>query len=140
MARYSIKTLWAIAKSPELNLSDEDLYAFVGAETGKDSIRKLTQGQIDKVCRLLQARRDKGKKQNQKARIDEGGQEGTEALRRKIFVLTEQLGWSDNPKRLSGMCKKMFSVDTVQWLTRFQCVKLIEALKEMKERAEAVSQ
>lgn len=113
-------------------MSDEDLYAFIGAETGKERMSKLTQGQIDKVCRLLQNRRDKAKKKE--SRIDEGGQDGTEALRRKIFVLTEQLGWSDNPKRLQGMCKKMFGVDTVQWLTRYQCVKLIEALKQMKDR------
>lgn len=132
MARYSIKTIWAIAKSQELDMSDEDLYAFIGAETGKERMSKLTQGQIDKVCRLLQNRRDKAKKKE--SRIDEGGQDGTEALRRKIFVLTEQLGWSDNPKRLQGMCKKMFGVDTVQWLTRYQCVKLIEALKQMKDR------
>lgn len=30
----SIRTLWAIAKSPELGLTDEDLHAVVYRETG----------------------------------------------------------------------------------------------------------
>ena len=32
----SIRTLWAIAKSPELRLSDEDLHGVVYRETGKE--------------------------------------------------------------------------------------------------------
>lgn len=38
----SIRTLWAIAKSPELRLSDEDLHGVVYRETGKESMKKLT--------------------------------------------------------------------------------------------------
>ena len=34
----SIRTLWAIAKSPELRLSDEDLHGVVYRETGKESM------------------------------------------------------------------------------------------------------
>ena len=34
----SIRTLWAIAKSPELRLSDEDLHGGVYRETGKESM------------------------------------------------------------------------------------------------------
>lgn len=40
----SIRTVWGIAKSPELRLEDEDLYAVVYRETGKESLRKLTGG------------------------------------------------------------------------------------------------
>ena len=39
----SIRTLWAIAKSPELHLTDEDLHAVVYRETGKESMKMLTQ-------------------------------------------------------------------------------------------------
>ena len=42
----SIRTLWAIAKSPELHLSDEDLHAVVFRETGKESMKKLSQGDL----------------------------------------------------------------------------------------------
>ena len=34
----SIRTLWAIAKSPELHLTDEDLHAVVYRETGKTEV------------------------------------------------------------------------------------------------------
>ena len=45
----SIRTLWAIAKSPELCLSEEDLHAVVYRETGKESMKKLTQGEINNL-------------------------------------------------------------------------------------------
>ena len=38
----SIRTLWAIAKSPELGLTDEDLHGVVYRETGKGSMKQLT--------------------------------------------------------------------------------------------------
>ena len=34
----SIRTLWAIAKSAELGMTDDDLHALVFRETGKESI------------------------------------------------------------------------------------------------------
>lgn len=37
----SIRTLWAIAKSPELHLTDEDLHAVVYRETGKESMKSF---------------------------------------------------------------------------------------------------
>ena len=54
----SIRTLWAIAKSPELRLSDEDLHGVVYRETGKESMKKLTQGEITDVARVLQNMKD----------------------------------------------------------------------------------
>ena len=54
----SIRTLWAIAKSPELGLTDEDLHAVVYRETGKESMKKLSQGEINTVARVLQNMKD----------------------------------------------------------------------------------
>ena len=54
----SIRTLWAIAKSSELGMTDDDLHALVFRETGKESIRELTQGQINEVARVLQNMKD----------------------------------------------------------------------------------
>ena len=54
----SLRTLWAIAKSPELGLSDDDLHAVVYRETGKESMRKLTQGEINALARVLQNMKD----------------------------------------------------------------------------------
>lgn len=47
----SIRTLWAIAKSPELHLTDEDLHAVVYRETGKESISPRDVAEVSEVIR-----------------------------------------------------------------------------------------
>lgn len=128
----SIKMLWGIAKSPELSLSDEELHLLVQAHTGKESIRKLSQREMETVIDVLvsmkkaAARTGRGKKQAR-------GNACTAYQRKKIYKLQETLGW-DKPSRISGMCRRMFGVDRVEWLSYQQCSKLIEALKKMAER------
>ncbi|PYG86714.1 uncharacterized protein DUF1018 [Ruminiclostridium sufflavum DSM 19573] len=139
-SHYSIRTIWGLAKSPELSLDDDDLYCIIGRETKKDSMRKLTQGEIDKVCRVLSNMKDDIKKAQRGGRCqrtDEGGNPLTESLRRKIYALTGELGWNSNNERINGFAKKMFNVDRIEWLTVQQSHKLIEALKKMVGRKEA---
>ena len=131
----SIRTLWAIAKSPELHMTDEDLHALVYRETGKESIKTLTQGQIREVARVLQNMKYSAAQSSRAKRTDEDGNPETAALRRKIFVLMKELGWS--PAQVDGLAKRMFRVERQEWLDRRQCVRLAEALKAMAERKEA---
>ena len=62
----TIRTLWAIAKSPELHMDSEDLHAVVYRETGKDSLKKLSQNELtpepqrSAVKFMLYARRSAG--------------------------------------------------------------------------------
>ena len=130
----SIRTLWAIAKSPELHLSDEDLHAVIYRETGKESMKKLTQGEINTVARVLQNLKD-GTRRGTK-RTDEGGDARTVQQRRKIYALTESLGWNDNPQRIQGFVKRMTGVDRLEWLNVAQCEKVIEGLKAILKRQE----
>ena len=102
----SIRTLWAIAKSPELHMTDEDLHAVVYRETGKESIKALTQGQINEVARVLQNMKDGVSRSTRTKRTDEGGDVRTVQQRRKIYALTEQLGWNNNPQRIQGFVKR----------------------------------
>lgn len=132
----SIRAIWGLAKSPELMLEDEDLYSIIMRETKKDSMRKLSQSEIDKVCRILQNMKDEIIKEEKGKRTDEGGNIETERLRRKIYALTGELGWNNNNNRINGFIKKMFRVDRIEWLTVPQCHKLIEALKKMINRKE----
>lgn len=138
--KVSIRTLWGLAKSPELSLDDEDLYSLVERETGKDSLRALTQGELDRVARILEIQKDQGKKQTAGQRSYGRGRPETAAQRRKIYCLTQELGWADNPKRIQGFIQSLFGKgDTVrvyrlEWLTREQCSIVIEALKKMAER------
>ena len=99
----SIRTLWAIAKSPELHLSDEDLHAVVFRETGKESMKKLSQGEINEVARVLQNMKDSVNSSARTKRTDTGGDARTVQQRRKIFALTEELGWNDDPRRIQGL-------------------------------------
>ena len=88
----SIRTLWAIAKSPELHLTDEDLHAVVYRETGKESMKMLTQGEVNTVARVLQNMKDSVSRSVRDKRTDTGGDIRTTAQRRKIYALCEALG------------------------------------------------
>ena len=132
----SIRTLWAIAKSPELHMTDEDLHAVVYRETGKESIKALTQGQINEVARVLQNMKDGVSRSTRPKRTDEGGDVRTVQQRRKIYALTEQLGWNDNPQRIQGFVKRMTGVDRLEWLNVAQCEKVIEGHKAILKRQE----
>ena len=131
----SIRTIWGLAKSPELSLDEENLYAIILRETRKDSMKKLTQGEIDKVCRVLANMKDTLRSERgHDKRTDEGGNPQTENLRRKVYALTEELGWNNNNARINGFAKKMFQIDRIEWLSVPQMHKLIEALKKMVVR------
>ena len=132
----SIRTLWAIAKSPELHMTDEDLHALVYRETRKESIKALTQGQINEVARVLQNMKDGVSRSTRPKRTDEGGDARTVQQRRKIYALTESLSWNDNPQRIQGFVKRMTGVDRLEWLNVAQCEKVIEGLKAILKRQE----
>lgn len=131
-ARYSIRTIWGLAKCPELALEEADLYAIIWRETGKEHMRELSQGDIDKVCRALTALKESsgGKQQ----RRPHPGTPAADRMRGKVYAMSYQLGWGGDKARINGFVRKMFNVDTLEWLTAYQCGQLIEAMKAMAER------
>lgn len=130
----TLRTLWGIAKSPELQMSGEELHLVVQAQTGKDSLKELTSSERRRVAYVLGQMKDSasGKRKRQPSVASNA----TDNQRRKIYMLTRELGWEDNPKRLSGFIRRMFKVDRLEWLDYEQCSSLIEALKKMIERQE----
>lgn len=130
----SIRTLWAIAKSAELHMTDEDLHAVVYRETGKASMKELSQGQINEVARVLQNMKDSVKGPGKAKRTDTGGDARTVQQRQKIYRLTEELGWNSDPRRIQGFAKRMTGVDRLEWLNVSQCEKVIEGLKAILAR------
>lgn len=131
----TIKTMWGLAKSKELHMSDEELHDLVMRETGKDSIRNLTKGEISGICGILIAHKEGVKRQTAAVNYERGNPM-TERQRKKIAVLEEQLGWKDSKGKLRAMVKRMFGVETVEWCTYRQCQSLIEAMKAILERKE----
>lgn len=128
----SIRTLWGIAKSPELSMTDEDLHALVYRETGKESIRKLSQGELNAVARVLQNLKDGARRPGQGKRTDEGGDPRTVELRRKIYHLMQELDWSE--RQVNDLARRMFRVERIEWLTPGRCGKLVEAMKAILAR------
>lgn len=134
MAKPTIRMLWGLAKCQELSLTDEELHLIVSAHTGKDSIRQLNQRELGTVIGVLGNMKSSASKNGRSDRQTRGNT-GTVNQRKKIYKLTETLGW-DKPARVNGLCKKMFGVACVEWLDYQQCSKLIEALKSMAARME----
>lgn len=134
MAKPTIRMLWGMAKSPELSLTDEELHLLVSAHTGKDSIRELNQRELSTMVGVLANMKSSASKNGRSDRRTNGNT-GTINQRKKIYKLTEALGW-DKKARVNGLCKKMFGVACVEWLNYQQCSKLIEALKSMVDRKE----
>lgn len=130
----TIKTLWGVAKSPELRLSDEELHLIVEKQTGKASIRSLSRREIAQVVSYLYRMKDSMRHRQKDRRQPAAGNEPTANQRRKIYRLTEDIGW--NHARLRGLCRRMFGTEAVEWLNYKQCSDLIEALKAISKREE----
>lgn len=81
MKANGIKTIWGLAKSPELNLNDDMLYDIVYRLTKKDSLKALTQKQIDMVCKELFNLKDNAKGSKKGKRTDVGGRRVTKFQR-----------------------------------------------------------
>ena len=127
------KALWGAAKTKGL---DKDvLYSIIESVSGKVHMTELSYVEAAKVLDRIN-----NKKAEQK-RTDIGGNIDTQAQRRKIYVLTDKLGWNDNNKRINGFVKKIFCIDKVEWLNKQECNKLIEMLKMMIiERGESLDE
>lgn len=133
MYHATIRTLWGLAKSPELHMSEEDLHAYLFRETGKTSMKELSQAELDQIARLLGRMKDGGPLTRR--RTDVGGNPATVAQRRKIYMLTAQLAWNNDNRRVNAFVKKVVGVERLEWLTQPQCSAVIEALKDMVERS-----
>ena len=59
--KVTIRTLWGIAKSPELQLGSEELHLVVQAQTGKDSLKELTEPERRRVAYVLGQMKGRGR-------------------------------------------------------------------------------
>ena len=128
----SIRTVWGIAKSPELRLEDEDLFGVVNPLTGKVCLRKVKAFVLSVESRALQEMKDSARQNAGRKRTDEGGDPRTVEQRRKLYKEMRDLGWSE--AQVNGLARRMFQVERIEWLAPAQCGKLIEALKAIHAR------
>ena len=134
----TIRTIWGLAKSKELQLSGEDLHGLVFTVTGKDHISQLNQREIrDVVSRLAELKGKRMQREPGRRNFTDGGNRGTVRQRRLVWKLMEELGWEE--RQVHGMARKMYGTDRVEWLNYGQCSGLIEAMKAMLERRASCS-
>lgn len=118
-----IKKIWATARS--IGMEREDVYNVLQRETGKESMRKCTQKELERVLLSLQSVQG----------FDNfRGNRATKKQLWKIGQLEQQLGWQDKPLRMQGFVKKYYRVESIEWLTLAQAWRLIESLKKLAEK------
>lgn len=123
--------IYAIAKSPQLGMTDEELHLLVGGMTGKDSLKELTPRELMDLTTKLQEMRDSESGKKDKRNFTRKGNRATEHQRRKMYMLMKDLGWND--KRVRGFARKMVGTETIEWLNHEQCAILIEGMKKLIE-------
>ena len=132
ISKEQIKNIWGFSK--DVGIDKDNLYCMIDRISKKDSMRKMTKLQANKLIRELITIKDKNKKSKKsytQKRTDTGGNKTTQLQRKKIYSLTAILGWNDNNNRINGFVKRMFKVDRIEWLSEDDCSKLIEILKQM---------
>ena len=79
--------IYAIAKSPQLGMTDEELHLLVGGMTGKDSLKELTSRELMDLTTKLQEMRDSASGKKDKRNFTRRGNRATERQRRKMYML-----------------------------------------------------
>ncbi|MFD3260855.1 regulatory protein GemA [Paenibacillus lentus] len=114
------KLIWTIGK--KLGMEEQDIRGVLFRETGKESMRKCSEQELERV--VLALRQLQG----------EEGHTGNRATKRQVWMIRElerTLGWSDNPARLQSFLKKYYKTEQPEWLTRAQAWRAIESLKKI---------
>ena len=66
MKNVTLRTIWGLAKCPELHMTDEELHLLVSGHTGKESLKQLTKREISLVAGVLAEMKESTKRQNRK--------------------------------------------------------------------------
>lgn len=126
--RYA--AVYAMAKKADIN--KEDLHKLAFSMTQKKSLTELDDCELAAVTERLRVLKN-SKEHGQKNRnFTLGGNPVTVKQRKKIYMLMKTMDW--DIKRVSGLARKLFDSDAVEWLSHEQCSDLIEALKDISAR------
>jgi hypothetical protein len=117
------KIIWGLAKG--LGLHKEELYSVLFRETQKDSMRACTEKELRRVVQALVILKEETKSRP--------GMASNKQIW-KIRQLEKELGWDDNPKRLTSFLRKWYGVERPEWLSSRNAWKAIESLKKVLEK------
>ncbi len=121
--------IWAAAKA--LGISSDELHDITQREYQKQSLKELTDRQVASLGTLLWDMVN-GRAPAPGKRSDQGGRASTVKLRRKIYMIAQDLGW--NEAAVNGFVFKQCGVSRQEWLTPAQCDSVIGAMQAMVKR------
>lgn len=84
--------IYAIAKSPQLGMTDEELHLLVGGMTGKDSLKELTSRELMDLTTKLQEMRDSASGKKDKRNFTRRGNRATGAPAQEDVYADEGTG------------------------------------------------
>lgn len=126
ITQSQIRKIYALCRG--LAIDDDLLHEHIYACTKKKSVKELNIAEAIKVIDSLSGKKPAGE---------------AASYRQLSYIksLMKQLGWvteSGVPDmaRLSGLCKKMYKIESYRWLDVKSASGIIEALKELIERKE----
>lgn len=115
----------------QLGMDKDALYAQVYLWTGKDNPKRLDDTELHDVEIRLGRLKDSSLRCK---RTDVGGRDTTIPLRRKVYMLTETLGWNNDNRRINAFCLSKFGVARLEWMLPDQLSDLINMLRPMAAR------
>ena len=121
-----LKAIFALSR--KLGMDMEDLHGMAYRISGTDSLRTLSGREAGRMIEELKTRCGQPV-----IRTGGGAGRATEAQQRKIFRLTCELGWNDQPERLRGYIRRMCKADDVRFLTPQQASIIIDGLTAMRD-------
>ncbi len=141
MCEQQRKSIYGYAR--ELGMStrsadgDDELHVLVAGITGKDSLKLLKYAEAEKVLAELKHRGRFGgaarpPAQTSRKRTDEGGRADNVSLRRKIYMLAQELGWSEN--QVNTFCYNQYGISRQEWMPPQLLSKVINAFDAMVDR------
>lgn len=126
--RYAV--VYAMAKKVDIN--KDDLHKLAFSITQKKSLKELDDCELTAITERLRVLKNSREREQKSRNFTHGGNPVTEKQRKKIYALMKTMGW--DMKRVSGLARKLFDSDAVEWLSHEQCSDLIEALKAISAR------
>lgn len=120
------------AMAEKSGMSSDDVHRLAYDMTQKRSLKELDDSELTAVTERLRVLKNSREKSRKSRNFTNGGNPVTEKQRRKIYMLMKTMGWDWN--RVSGLARKLFDTDAVEWLSHAQCSDLIEALKDIGDR------
>lgn len=118
-----LKRFWAVCR--ECGISNEDAHARVYAEFGTEHISGLRDSEALYIIDSFLGKRP--------AKPRCGGRMASEKQLWLIRRLASELGWNDNPERLTGFLRKYAGCDNIMWLTARSASAVIEGLKRIQK-------